>query len=154
MNSSLIRTHDAEYFPPFLLVEFRYSAGLRRRGFPDVRHDPIDIAFSNLFFDPITQTFPIDQVHFFEKLTHKWARIIPNWTAEIALIGAIVFVWPLVTPQKHPTPGQLSGADQSRSCASVCQGPSSGFSVCGICVRDLHGGDPFPQVAYQRVLPD
>lgn len=60
----------------------------------------IDIAFSNLFFDPITQTFPIDQVHFFEKLTHKWARIIPNWTAEIALIGAILsFVWPLVTPQ-------------------------------------------------------
>lgn len=62
----------------------------------------IDIAFSNLLFDPLTHTFPLDKIHFFEKLTHKWARIIPNWTAEIALIGAILsFVWPLLKPQKH-----------------------------------------------------
>lgn len=63
----------------------------------------IDIAFSNLLFDPVTQSFPLDKVHFFEQLTHKWARIIPNWTAEIALIGAILsFVWPLINTQKYP----------------------------------------------------
>ena len=54
----------------------------------------IDIAFSNLLFDPLTQSFPLDKIHFFEKLTHKWARIIPNWTAEIALIGALLAVAP------------------------------------------------------------
>lgn len=68
----------------------------------------IDIAFSNLFFDPLTRTFPLDHVHFFEKLTHKWARIIPNWTAEIALIGALLsFVWPLINTQKHPRLGRF-----------------------------------------------
>lgn len=68
----------------------------------------IDIAFNNLFFDPVTQTFPLDQVHLFEKVTHKWARIIPNWTAEIALIGMLLsFVWPLVNPQKRPRIGQF-----------------------------------------------
>lgn len=66
----------------------------------------IDIAISNLLFDPQTQTFPIDKIHFFEKLTHKWARIIPDWTAEIALIGALLSViWPLANPQKHPRLG-------------------------------------------------
>lgn len=66
----------------------------------------IDIAFSNLLFDPLTHTFPLDKIHFFEKLTHKWARIIPNWTAEIALIGAVLsLVWPLVKPQRHPRLG-------------------------------------------------
>jgi membrane-associated PAP2 superfamily phosphatase len=68
----------------------------------------IDRAFSNLFFDPISQTFPIDHVRLFEQLTHKWARIIPNWTAEIALIGAILsFVWPLLNPPKHPRLGSF-----------------------------------------------
>lgn len=66
----------------------------------------IDIQFSNLLFDPLSQSFPLDKVHFFEKLTHKWARIIPNWTAEIALIGAMLsLVWPLVNPQKRPRLG-------------------------------------------------
>lgn len=68
----------------------------------------IDIAFSNLLFDPLTHTFPLDKIHFFEKLTHKWARIIPNWTAEIALIGAMLsVVWPLVNPQKRPRLGAV-----------------------------------------------
>lgn len=72
----------------------------------------IDIAFSNLLFDPLTQTFPLDKIHLFEKITHKWARIIPNWTAEIALIGAMLsVVWPLVNPQKH----QRLGAFLERS---------------------------------------
>lgn len=66
----------------------------------------IDIAFSNLLFDPLSQTFPIDKIHFFEKLTHKWARIIPNWTAEIALIGALLsLIWPGVNPHERPRLG-------------------------------------------------
>lgn len=66
----------------------------------------IDIAFSNLLFDPLTQTFPLDKIHLFEKITHKWARIIPNWTGEIAVIGAMLSViWPLVNPQKRPRLG-------------------------------------------------
>ncbi|WP_460926409.1 phosphatase PAP2 family protein [Pseudomonas sp. MC6] len=68
----------------------------------------IDIAFSNLLFDPLTQSFPLDKIQFFEKLTHKWARIIPNWTAEIALIGALLsVVWPLVNPHKRPRLGAM-----------------------------------------------
>ncbi|WP_448178343.1 hypothetical protein, partial [Serratia marcescens] len=66
----------------------------------------IDIAFSNLLFDPLSQTFPIDKIHFFEKLTHKWARIIPNWTAEIALIGALLsLIWPGINPHERPRLG-------------------------------------------------
>lgn len=77
----------------------------------------IDIAFSNLLFDPVAQIFPLDKVHFFEKLTHKWARIIPNWTAEIALIGAMLsFVWPLINTSKHP---RLSGFLERSKAASV-----------------------------------
>ncbi|QKG68581.1 phosphatase PAP2 family protein [Pseudomonas sp. B14-6] len=77
----------------------------------------IDIAFSNLLFDPVAQIFPLDKVHFFEKLTHKWARIIPNWTAEIALIGAMLsFVWPLINTSKHP---RLGGFLERSKAASV-----------------------------------
>ena len=57
----------------------------------------IDIAFSNLLFDPVNQIFPIDHIRIFEQFTHKWARIVPNWTAEIALIGGLLsFVWPRI----------------------------------------------------------
>ena len=62
----------------------------------------IDIAFNNYFFDPVTQTYPLDQVHLFEKITHKWARIIPNWTGEMAIIGALLsFLWPRLKTEKH-----------------------------------------------------
>ena len=33
----------------------------------------IDIAFSDLFYDPATRVFPLAHVHLFEKITHKWA---------------------------------------------------------------------------------
>jgi membrane-associated PAP2 superfamily phosphatase len=68
----------------------------------------IDIMFSNWLFDPVAQIFPLDKVHLFEKITHKWARIIPNWTAEIALIGAMLsFVGPLLTRYQSPRLGGL-----------------------------------------------
>ncbi|MNQ31569.1 PAP2 superfamily protein [compost metagenome] len=81
----------------------------------DMTH--IDIAFSNLFFDPLTQTFPIDHIRLFEKITHKWTRVIPDWTAEVALIGALLsFVWPRFNTQKHP---RLGGFLERTKVASV-----------------------------------
>ncbi len=63
----------------------------------------IDIAFSDLFYDPISQVFPLGQSYWFERITHKWVRIIPNWTGELAIIGVLVsFVWPLLRPHKYP----------------------------------------------------
>ncbi|WP_347903929.1 phosphatase PAP2 family protein [Pseudomonas purpurea] len=63
----------------------------------------IDIAFSNLFYDPVSQTFPIGKMQLFEKITHKWPRIIPNWTGEVAIIGALLsFLWGCVNAHKYP----------------------------------------------------
>lgn len=57
----------------------------------------LDRLFSNLFYDPVAGVFPIGESHLFEKITHKWARIIPNWTGELAIIGALLsFIWPLL----------------------------------------------------------
>ncbi|WP_422777028.1 phosphatase PAP2 family protein [Pseudomonas mediterranea] len=63
----------------------------------------IDIAISDFFYDPVHQVFPLEHVHLFEKITHKWARVIPNWTGEVAIIGALLsFFWPIFKPEKRP----------------------------------------------------
>ncbi|MDU9036565.1 phosphatase PAP2 family protein [Pseudomonas corrugata] len=63
----------------------------------------IDIAISDFFYDPVHQVFPLEHVYWFEKITHKWARIIPNWTGEAAIIGTLLsFFWPLFKPEKRP----------------------------------------------------
>ncbi|MFC6336475.1 phosphatase PAP2 family protein [Pseudomonas sp. CCM 7891] len=55
----------------------------------------LDRLFSNLFYDPVAGVFPIGESHLFEKITHKWTRIVPDWTGELAIIGALLsFVWP------------------------------------------------------------
>jgi membrane-associated PAP2 superfamily phosphatase len=73
----------------------------------------IDIAFSDLFYDPLHQVFPLGHVRLFEQITHKWARVIPNWTGEAAIIGALLsFVWPLFRPEKRP--GLLRVLDKVR----------------------------------------
>ena len=73
----------------------------------------IDIAFSDLFYDPLHQVFPLGHVRLFEQITHKWARVIPNWTGEAAIIGALLsFVWPLFRPEKRP--GLLRVLDKIR----------------------------------------
>ncbi|KMM83344.1 phosphatidic acid phosphatase [Pseudomonas taetrolens] len=55
----------------------------------------VDRLFSNMFYDPVAGLFPIGQSHLFEKITHKWARIIPDWTGELAVIGVLLsFIWP------------------------------------------------------------
>lgn len=63
----------------------------------------IDIAISDLFYDPLHQVFALQHERLFEQITHKWARVIPNWTGEAAIVGALLsFIWPLFKPEKHP----------------------------------------------------
>ncbi|PWB34426.1 PAP2 family protein [Pseudomonas sp. SDI] len=66
----------------------------------------LDRWLSNLLLDPASGQFPLLHDQLFEKLTHKWPRILPNWTGELALIGALVsFVWPRFAayPNSRPT---------------------------------------------------
>ncbi|ANY90758.1 MULTISPECIES: phosphatase PAP2 family protein [Pseudomonas] len=54
-----------------------------------------DRMISNMLLDPATGQFPLLHNDWFEKITHKWPRILPDWTGELAVIGAILsFVWP------------------------------------------------------------
>lgn len=63
----------------------------------------LDRAFTNLFYDPVAGLFPVGQSHLFEKVTHKWARIIPDWTGELAIIGALLsFIWPALERLRNP----------------------------------------------------
>lgn len=55
----------------------------------------LDRWISNLLLDPATGRFPLLHVQWFETLTHKWPRILPDWTGELAVIGTLLsFVWP------------------------------------------------------------
>ena len=77
----------------------------------DLTH--VDIAISDFFYDPLHQVFALGHVRLFEQITHKWARAIPNWTGEAAIIGALLsFFWPLFKPQKRP--GLLRILDRTR----------------------------------------
>ncbi|PWE41411.1 phosphatase PAP2 family protein [Pseudomonas prosekii] len=67
----------------------------------------LDRLFSNLFYDPVAGLFPVSHNHLFEKITHKWARIIPDWTGELAVMGALLsFVWPGIVKFKATRSGQ------------------------------------------------
>ena len=62
----------------------------------------LDIAISDVFYDKVAGVFPVGESHLFERITHKWARIIPNWTGELAIIGALLsFLWPRFKAEKH-----------------------------------------------------
>lgn len=70
----------------------------------DLTH--LDRLFSNLFYDPVVGVFPIGESHLFEKITHKWTRIIPDWTGELAIVGALFsFVWPVLEKYRQTTLG-------------------------------------------------
>ncbi|HKS11503.1 MAG TPA: phosphatase PAP2 family protein [Pseudomonas sp.] len=61
----------------------------------DMTH--LDQQISNLLLDPGTGEFIMRHNPWFEKATHKWPRILPNWTGELAVIGSLLsFVWPLL----------------------------------------------------------
>lgn len=62
----------------------------------------LDRLLSNLLYDPSTRVFPLEHSVLFEKITHKWARVIPNWTGEVAIIGSVLsFIWPRLAAYPH-----------------------------------------------------
>lgn len=71
----------------------------------------LDLAFSNLFWDPAAGQFPLEHNHLFEKITHKWARVIPDWTGEGAIVAFLLsFVWPILKGSGATRMIQLSEA--------------------------------------------
>ncbi|MDU8432192.1 phosphatase PAP2 family protein [Pseudomonas syringae] len=61
----------------------------------------LDEAISNWLYYPL-QVFPFEHDRFFENLTHRWPRIIPDWTGEAAVIGLLLsFIWPLLKPGRN-----------------------------------------------------
>jgi membrane-associated PAP2 superfamily phosphatase len=62
----------------------------------------LDIIISNWIYDPSAKAFWLEHNKAFETFTHKWARIIPDWTGEAAIIGALLsFLWPRFRAEKH-----------------------------------------------------
>lgn len=62
----------------------------------------LDVILSDWMYNTTTHTFPLEHNKLFETITHKWARIIPNWTGELAIVGALLsFVWPRFNADKH-----------------------------------------------------
>ncbi len=58
----------------------------------------LDRLISDLLLDPVSHQFIYLHDHPFEKLTHKWPRILPDWTGELAIIGSLLsFLWPLLS---------------------------------------------------------
>lgn len=63
----------------------------------------LDISISNWLYDPIRHVFPFEHNRLFENITHRWARIIPNWVGELSIIGAgLSLIWPLLKPERTP----------------------------------------------------
>ncbi|NER61621.1 phosphatase PAP2 family protein [Pseudomonas sp. MAFF212428] len=55
----------------------------------------LDRWISNLFLDPASGQFALLHNAWFERVTHKWPRVLPNGTGEAALIGSVLsFAWP------------------------------------------------------------
>ncbi|OLS62686.1 phosphatase PAP2 family protein [Pseudomonas putida] len=57
----------------------------------------LDRMINDLFYNPVTQQYVLQHSELFEKVTHKWPRILPDWTGEAAIIGTLLsFLWPLL----------------------------------------------------------
>ena len=62
----------------------------------------VDVWISNWLYDPASHTFLMQKDLLFENITHRWARIIPDWTGEAAIIGMLLsFIAPLLTKIHH-----------------------------------------------------
>ena len=62
----------------------------------------LDLLISDALYDTTTHEFVMGHNKLFENLTHRWPRIIPNWTGEAAVIGALLsFLWPRLRAEKH-----------------------------------------------------
>ncbi|MEN0105107.1 MAG: phosphatase PAP2 family protein [Pseudomonas sp.] len=65
----------------------------------------IDRVISNALIDPGTGEFILRRSQLFETLTHKWPRVIPDWTGELAIIGALLsFIWPRLAAHTQTAP--------------------------------------------------
>lgn len=63
----------------------------------------LDRWISNLLLDANGQ-FVFAHNALFEKLTHKWPRILPDWTGELAVIGVLLsLLWPLLSRSARTT---------------------------------------------------
>lgn len=63
----------------------------------------LDRWISNLLLDANGQ-FVFAHNALFEKLTHKWPRILPDWTGELAVIGVLLsLLWPLASRSARAT---------------------------------------------------
>lgn len=72
----------------------------------------LDQAISNLLLDPNGQ-FPLLHNQWFEKVTHKWPRVLPDWTGELAVVGVLLsFIWPLMTRTPQAFPSRLLAASR------------------------------------------
>ncbi|GHS81535.1 phosphatidic acid phosphatase [Pseudomonas sp. PAGU 2196] len=73
----------------------------------------LDRWISNLLIDPATGQFPLLHNQWFEKVTHKWPRVLPNWTGELAVIGSLLsFAWPRLA--NHPQWGLTRWLETAR----------------------------------------
>ncbi len=65
----------------------------------------IDRTISNALIDPSTGEFILRHSKLFEDLTHRWPRVIPDWTGELAVIGALLsFIWPRLAAHTEAAP--------------------------------------------------
>lgn len=68
----------------------------------------LDRLISNLLLDPASGQFPLLHNQWFEKATHKWPRILPNWTGELAVIGSLLsFIWPRFAAYPQSTASRM-----------------------------------------------
>lgn len=55
----------------------------------------LDRVISNQLLDPATGDFVLHHNVWFETVTHKWPRVLPDWTGQLAVIGALLsLAWP------------------------------------------------------------
>ena len=68
----------------------------------------LDRWISDLLIDPASGQFLFFHDPLFEKLTHKWPRILPDWTGEAAIVGMLLsLLWPLLGRFARTAPGRL-----------------------------------------------
>ncbi|KQQ60294.1 phosphatidic acid phosphatase [Pseudomonas sp. Leaf127] len=72
----------------------------------------LDRSISDRLYDPVSG-FVLEHNRLFENITHRWARILPDWTGEFALIGALLsFAWPRLKAHSNQWPVRVSGTLQ------------------------------------------
>lgn len=71
----------------------------------------LDLVISNLIWDPTAGQFPLEHNALFERITHKWARVLPDVVGEGAVIAAALSV---VSPLLSRFPNSVIARGVSR----------------------------------------